>query len=127
MPVQNGEWIDMFTAEDVTLKQFEYKIISLGISMELPEEYYTQVLPRSSTFDKFGILMYNSLGVIENDYNGDEDILGFPALAMRDTFIPKGTRIGQFAICERHPIAHFIETNHLGNKNRGGYGSTGLN
>ena len=64
LPEVHGEWIDLCTAEDVTLDFLEYKIISLGVSIEIPAGYYAHVVPRSSTFGKWGILLANSMGVI---------------------------------------------------------------
>lgn len=126
LPTAKGEWVDLFTAEDVNLKQFEFKIIPLGVSMELPEGYYAMVVPRSSTFKNFGVFMTNSIGIIENSYCGDNDIWGFPAVAMRDTFIPKGTRICQFQLMKQSEPIEFEQVESLGNKDRGGFGSTGL-
>jgi dUTP pyrophosphatase len=126
MPIQHGEWVDLHTAEDVSLKALEYKTISLGVSMELPEGYYAHIVPRSSAFKKHGVIMTNSIGVIENSYKGDNDVWGFPALAMRDTFIPKGTRLCQFRLEKQAEQIEFIEVDQLGNKDRGGFGSTGV-
>ena len=125
MPEQHGEWIDLATAEDVELEPLEFKIISLGVSMELPEGYYAQVVPRSSTCMKHGIMLANSMGIIEHDYCGDNDIWGFPAVAIRKTFIPKGTRVCQFCLVRKHEPVEFVQVEALGNADRGGYGSTG--
>ena len=128
LPETHGEWTDLATAEDVTLSAFGgVAIISLGISMELPEGYYAEMLPRSSTCKKFGVIMANSMGIIENDYNGDNDIWGFPAVAIRDTFIPKGTRICQFRLVKQSLPVEFEQVESLGNDDRGGFGSTGSN
>ena len=126
LPTAKGEWVDLFTAEDVNLKQFEFKIIPLGVSMELPEGYYAMVVPRSSTFKNFGVFMTNSIGIIENSYCGDNDIWGFPALAMKNTFIPKGTRICQFQLVKQSEPIEFEQVESLGNEDRGGFGSTGV-
>lgn len=125
MPEQHGEWIDLAAAEDVTMKKGEYKIISLGVSMQLPPGYYGKVVPRSSTAKKYGVIMANSIGIIENNYNGDNDIWGFPAYAIRDTVIEKGTRICQFCIVRQEVKVEFEEVGRLGNDDRGGFGSTG--
>lgn len=108
LPEVHGEWIDLCTAEDVALDFLEYKIISLGVSIEIPAGYYAHVVPRSSTFGKWGILLANSMGVIENDYCGDGDVWGYPALCLRKegTHIPKGTRICQFRLVEKAPDSH---------------------
>ena len=125
MPKKHGEWIDLATASDVELVKGEFQIISLGVSMELPEGYYAEIVPRSSTFKKYKIILANSMGVIDNAYRGDNDIWGFPAIAVKDTMIPKGTRICQFRIVKNPPKVRFEKVETLGNKNRGGFGSTG--
>ena len=121
----NGDWIDLKTAEAVTLKQGEYKEISLGIAMEIPAGYEAIVAPRSSTFKKYGIIMVNSIGIIDESYNGDGDIWRYPALALRETEIPEGTRIAQFRLISHQPFIKFQLVDTLGNDNRGGIGSTG--
>lgn len=123
--IEKGDWIDLRAAEDVHLNQFEYRKISLGISMELPDGYEAHISPRSSTFEKFGILQVNSVGVIDNSYKGDGDIWKFPALAIRPTTIEKGNKICQFRIVEKQPNILFHEVESLGNEDRGGFGSTG--
>lgn len=127
LPESHGEWVDLASAEDVELGYGEFKIISLGVSMELPEGYYAHVVPRSSTFKKWGVLLANSMGVIENDYCGDNDVWGFPALCMRKegVKIPKGTRLCQFRLEKKAPDIEFVQVEDLGNPDRGGYGSTG--
>lgn len=125
VPVVHGEWIDLYTAEDVYLKQFEFKIISLGVSMKMPEGYYAHIVPRSSAFKNFGVLMTDSMGVIENDYSGDGDVWGFPALAMRETIIPRGTRLCQFRLFKSAEPVEFVQVEHLDGPDRGGFGSTG--
>ena len=124
MPEQHGDWIDLMAAEDVSLKKGERKIISLGVSMELPEGCFAMVVPRSSTFKYYHIMMTNSVGIIDNAYCGDDDVWGFPAVAMEDTFIRKGTRIAQFTIMRSADVS-FEKVDSLGNENRGGFGSTG--
>lgn len=127
LPESHGEWVDLATAEDVELGFLDFKIISLGVSMELPKGYYAHIVPRSSTFKKWGIIQANSMGVIESDYCGDGDIWGFPALCLRKegVKIPKGTRICQFHIVEKAAAVEFAPVETLGNRDRGGYGSTG--
>lgn len=60
-----GDWIDLCAAETVTMHAGEFRIISLGVSMQLPEGYEAHIVPRSSTFRKWGILQANSMGVID--------------------------------------------------------------
>ena len=120
-----GDWIDLRSAERVDMDAGQFKIISLGVSMKLPEGYEAHVLPRSSTFKKWGILLTNSMGIIDESYCGDNDIWGFPALAMRQTTIFKGDRICQFRIVKKMPEVKFTEVDQMTDKDRGGFGSTG--
>ena len=125
--IKQGDWIDLRAAETVEMKQGEYGLISLGVSMQLPKGYEAHVAPRSSTFKNFGIICANSFGIIDESYCGDNDIWRFPAIALRDTVINKGDRICQFRIVEKMQEVVLLEVETLGNPDRGGFGSTGLN
>lgn len=122
---RKSDWIDLRAAEDVTLKKGEFKLIPLGVAMELPEGYEAHVVPRSSTFKNFGIIQTNHQGVIDCSYCGDNDQWFMPVLAMRDTQIHVNDRICQFRIMENQPKLVFDEVERLGNADRGGHGSTG--
>lgn len=120
-----GDWIDLRSAEDTFIKAGEYKMIPLGIAMELPKGYEALVAPRSSTYKKYGVIAANSIGVIDESYKGDGDEWHFLAFATRSTFIAKNERICQFRIIQHQPILKFETVETLGNENRGGIGSTG--
>ena len=120
-----SDWIDLQAAEDVTMAAGEYKLIPLGVAMELPKGYEAHVIPRSSTFKHFGILQTNSMGLIDESYCGNNDQWHFPALAKRDTVIHAGDRICQFRIIEHQPRIVFDPVDSLDNADRGGFGSTG--
>lgn len=124
--VKNGDWIDLRAAEDVELKKGEHKAIRLGVAMELPEGYEAYVVPRSSTFKNWGIIQTNSVGVIDEDYNGDSDEWHMSVIATRDAVIKKNERICQFRIMKKQPRIIFENVESLGNNNRGGFGSTGV-
>lgn len=120
-----GDWIDLKASTTVSLKKGAYALIPLGVSMQLPEGYEAHVVPRSSTFKTWGILMTNSVGIIDNSYCGDGDIWHFPAYATNDTTIQKGSRICQFRIVKKQPEIDFEVVDSLDNPDRGGFGSTG--
>jgi len=77
--ISKGEWIDLKSSENVnleapTLKEdgtisFDSKMISLGFSMELPEEFEAWIEPRSSTHKTWGIILANSKGIIDSKQN----------------------------------------------------------
>ncbi len=120
-----SDWIDLHAAEDVVLKKGEFKLIPLGVAMELPEGYEAHVVPRSSTFKNFGIIQTNHQGVIDCSYCGDNDQWFMPAYAVRDTQIHINDRICQFRIMENQPKLSFEQVQSLDNADRDGHGSTG--
>jgi len=122
---EKGDWVDLRVAEDVEMKAGEFKIISLGVSMKLPDGYEAVVIPRSSTFKHWGILQTNHFGLIDNSYCGDNDIWKFPALATRDVLIEKNSRICQFRIQKKMENVVFTTVDKLEDVSRGGFGSSG--
>ena len=124
--ISKGDWIDLRAAETVTMKKGEFRLIPLGVAMQLPAGWEAHVLPRSSTFKNFGIIQANSMGVIDNSYCGDNDWWFYPAIALRDTEINKNDRICQFRIMENQPQIEFETVEVLEGADRGGFGSTGV-
>lgn len=109
-----GDWIDCFTACEVKINspiantlngkrtkrdvEFVNELIPLGFAMQLPKGFEAVVNPRSSTYNKTGVILANHQGVIDNTYSSDKDQWWFNAIALRDTTIPKYTKICQFKI-----------------------------
>jgi dUTP pyrophosphatase len=120
-----SDWIDLRAAETVDIEPMEFKLIPLGIAMQLPAGYEAHVIPRSSTFKNFGIIQANSMGLIDESYCGDNDQWYFPAIALRKTTILANDRICQFRIMKHQPQIEFREVDNLNNESRGGIGSTG--
>lgn len=120
-----SDWIDLRACEDVKLKAGEFKLIGLGVAMELPKGYEAHIVPRSSTYKNFGIIQANHCGIVDNSYCGDNDMWRMPVIAMRDTEIHVNDRICQFRIFKNQPQIVFEETKQLDGNDRGGFGSTG--
>ena len=62
-----SDWIDLRAAEDIVLKKDEFRLIPLGVAMQLPEGYEAHIVPRSSTYKNFGIIQTNHMGVVDRD------------------------------------------------------------
>ncbi|MGI6736773.1 MAG: dUTP diphosphatase [Anaerovoracaceae bacterium] len=120
-----SDWIDLHAAEDVVLKKGDFRLIDLGVSVQLPPGYEMLLAPRSSAFRRYGILQTNGIGVIDESYCADDDHLMMPVYATRDAEIAAGDRICQFRIFRHQPALEFEEVETLGNPARGGFGSTG--
>lgn len=121
----NGDWVDLRVAEEVRLEAGEFKLIPLGVAMKLPKGYEALIIPRSSTFKKYGVIQANGVGLIDETYSGNNDEWHFPAFATRNVKIPKNTRICQFRILEHQPQVVLKEVTELSSIDRGGFGSTG--
>ena len=120
-----SDWIDLRAAEDVELKAGEFKLIPLGVAMQLPKGYEAHIVPRSSTYKNFGIIQTNHCGIVDESYCGPNDWWYMPAYALRDTKIAKNDRICQFRIEKHQPELMFEEVSLLDHEDRGGIGSTG--
>lgn len=124
--ITQGDWIDLRSAETIALKAGDFKLIPLGVTMQLPAGYEAHIAPRSSSFKNWGILQTNSIGIIDNSYCGDNDQWLMPVYATRDTIINQNDRICQFRIVKNQEPVEFVTVEHLDNSDRGGYGSTGV-
>jgi len=120
---------DLVCVETVTFDSLgEFKLIDLGVVIRPPKGHHSLLMPRSSTFKKFGIIQANSIGLIDEDYCGKDDYWRFPALYMRSEpiVIEAGTRIAQFILQKSisiDTVDHFAPDD----RSRGGFGSTGHN
>lgn len=137
--ISKGDWIDLYANKDMFILEGTREMIPLGVAMELPEGYEAHLAPRSSTFKTWGIIQTNSVGVVDHSFMGDNDQWHMPVyclmskcgmrdsdgMIVRGTWIHKGDKIAQFRIMEIQPEIEFVEVEHLGNEDRGGFGSTG--
>ncbi|MDK0735116.1 deoxyuridine 5'-triphosphate nucleotidohydrolase [Clostridium perfringens] len=136
--ITKGNWIDVYANKDVFVKCGDRAMIPLGFALELPEGWEGHLAPRSSTFKTWGIIQTNSVGVVDDTYIGDNDQWHMPVYCLqgkdiesengkevKGTWIRKGDKIGQFRIMEVMPEIEFEEVESFGNKDRGGFGTTG--
>ena len=136
--ITKGNWIDVYANKDVFVKCGERAMVPLGFALELPEGWEGHLAPRSSTFKTWGIIQTNSVGVVDDTYIGDNDQWHMPVYCLqgkdiesengeevKGTWIRKGDKIGQFRIMEVMPEIEFEEVKSFGNKDRGGFGTTG--
>lgn len=152
---ENGDWYDIFMPKDGkieggyanvltknrTRRTLEYptQLVELGFAMELPKHYEAIIAPRSGTYKKYDCTNTNNIGVIDNKYKGDNDTWKAHIKADKDCEWKAGDRLFQFRIFlnQSAPVwvkikwlfwngkIEFVPVNSLGNKDRGGFGSTG--
>jgi len=116
--------MDMYSVEDAVIEAGERKLISTGISIELPEGFVSLVWDKSGIALKKGIKTMG--GVIEHTYRGEYKIILFNT--SKEKFeIKKGDKIAQVLI---QPIvtAEIEEVEELSDsvRGKGGFGSTGI-
>ena len=106
---EKGDWIDLRSAIDISLKKGDFALIPLGVGMVLPDGYEAHIVPRSSTFKNWKIIQTNSVGIIDNSYSGENDQWMMPVYAVEDTEIKKNDRICQFRILKKMPALEIQE------------------
>lgn len=97
-----------------------------GLAIQLSDNTKEgHLLPRSSTFDKTGLILTNSKGIIDYKYCGNKDEWMGKFWATRDGFIVLGERYMQFREINSMEDIEIKEVENLNNINRGGYGTSG--
>ncbi|ADL40359.1 hypothetical protein phiCTP1_gp58 [Clostridium phage phiCTP1] len=119
------EWCEGGVLDTLEYRFGELIVVKLGVAMKLPDGYEAHIAPRSSTFEKYGLLLTNSMGIIDNSYSGDDDEWLGKFYATRDGKITIGDRLLQFRLQKKMLNVTFTEVNKLEGPNRGGFGSTG--
>lgn len=121
-----SDWIDLRSTDRIELHTGQFAMIDLGVSMEIPQGYEAHLVPRSSTFLRYGIIQTNSVGIIDQKFCGNNDVWKLPVYATRDSIIEKYDRVAQFRIVKKQPPIMFKKVEQLHNEDRSGFGSTGV-
>ena len=121
---QDAGW-DCYAAEDAVLLPHTIGKVSLGFSLEIPEQWAVLLLPRSGLASR-GITLSNSPGLIDSSYRGTVAAL-VTNLNEEPFTISRGDRICQLVFLPV-PEVHWQEATELSVTQRGtgGFGSTGV-
>ena len=132
MPVRKTKYsagYDVEAAEDCTVPAFKPgqapTLIKTGIKAYMPEDEYLMLCNRSSNPKKKGLVLANSIGIIDGDYYGNPDndghiMFAFYNVKAEDVQIKKGDCIGQ-AIFQKFAI---VDNDNAEGERLGGFGST---
>lgn len=128
LPKRGSEFsagLDLYSTLSYLLPPHERILVPLDIAIELPDNTYGHILPRSGLALKNGI--HIGAGVIDEDYKGNVGVLLFNL--SEDHFqINKGDRIAQLVV-KKYEKVDVIESEFVSLKNTergvGGFGSTG--
>lgn len=99
--------------------------IGTGLAFQLPQNHVMLIMPRSSTGIKKGLMLQNTVGVLDSDYRG-ECFLFFKNMKDEPVEIEDGERIAQVIVIP-YPNLEYEEVEELDTTERadGGFGSTG--
>ncbi len=128
MPMHQTEGaaaFDLSAREEVVIGPGAIGYVPLNVAVETPRGYFLLIAARSGTH-KRGLMMANGIGVIDPDFSGDGDEIkgAYYNFTASSVVVAKGERIAQGMFI---PVARFgwKEEEMLGNKDRGGFGTTG--
>ena len=120
---------DFEAAEDITIPSFKKgmapTLIPTGIKSYMQDDEVLYLYNRSSNPKKKGLILANSVGVIDKDYYGNPDndghiMFAFYNIKEEDIVIKKGEAIGQ-GVFSKYLVTD--DDNALGER-LGGFGST---
>lgn len=108
-----------------TLAPGEVRKISSGIAIALPQGTFGAIYPRSGNATKRGLVLANTVGIVDADYRGPV-IIALKNTSDTIQTIEQGERIAQLIVQPFNPVI-FNETDSIGTTARGegGFGSTG--
>lgn len=109
----------------VPLKPNSMYTIPTGWSLEIPRGYFGMIAPRSG-LGKKGIILANTVGIIDSDYRGEISVI-LKNMSQSTFILEDGMRIAQLMLMQ-HASPKLIVVNELEETVRGdgGFGSTGL-
>lgn len=119
---------DLALAEDAILWPGEAQFVPTGLIVQAPLSHMLLIVPRSSTWHKYGVNLGNTVGIVDEDYCGPEDELMLylhrPGRLGEPRTIPAGTRVAQGIFV---PVTRgtFRQSDTPIARTRGGWGSTG--
>ena len=120
---------DVECAEDIIIPSFKKgmkpTLVKTGIKAYMQDNEYLMLVNRSSNPGKKGLVMANSVGIIDKDYYGNPDndghfMFAFYNMKEEDIEIKKGDCIGQ-AIFMLYLLA---DDDNANGERTGGFGST---
>jgi len=117
---------DLYSRQDMIIPAKSIRRIPTNYIVEIPVGYMLSITTRSSTPKRKGLSIPHGLGIIDQDYHGENDeiLLQIYNFTDKDTEIKRGERIGQAAFL-RVDTAEWNEVDKMSNNDRGGFGGTG--
>jgi len=118
--------VDLYAAEDHTLKPGERVLAPTGIAVAIPNGYEGQVRPKSGLALRQGLSIVNTPGTVDAGYRGEVGVL-LINLGQETVQVRRGQKIAQmvFTKVERARL-EVVEKLDETPRSSGGFGSTGV-
>ncbi|OGH59484.1 MAG: dUTPase [Candidatus Magasanikbacteria bacterium RIFCSPHIGHO2_01_FULL_33_34] len=116
---------DLYTRIDEIILAGETKMLPTNLIIQTPNGYMLMIASRSSLAQKKGLKMANGVGIIDQDYCGEDDEIKLLVhnYTNNDVAVKKGERLGQ-GVFVKIEKSEWEEIEKINNENRGGFGST---
>ncbi len=117
---------DLYTRIDAEIPPHGFVIVPTNLVVATPPGYMLMLAARSSSAKKKGLTMRNGVGIIDQDYAGEEDEIHLMLQNLTDTpvHVERGERLAQ-GMFVKIETAQWEETQTMDETSRGGFGSTG--
>ena len=118
---------DLYARVETVIPPMKPTLIPTNLIIKIPPQHFLMLASRSSTPIKKGLMVANGIGVVDEDYRGNEDEIKLQMLNFtdKDVVVEKGERIGQAVLVQISKATEFIEVDKMDEKSRGGFGTTG--
>jgi len=118
--------LDLYARETVTFAPRSFGLVPCNIIVKVPKGFMLGVFSRSSTAFRKGLLPANGVGVVDQDYCGEDDEIKAPLFNPSDVsvVVEKGERISQLVFIRADRV-NLKKVDSMSDSSRGGFGSTG--
>jgi len=123
---QGAVAFDLYSRKKVSVPPWQPTLIPLNLIVKIPKDYFLMLCARSSLAFKKNLIVANGIGVIDQDYCGEEDEIKLSVInfSKKEVLIEKGERIAQAILVKIAKVDKFIAVSKMNKKSRGGFGST---
>jgi dUTP pyrophosphatase len=117
---------DLAVDKEYVIEPGQWVQVSTGLIIQTPPNHMLMLVPRSSLYKKHGLVLTNSVGIIDEDYAGEGDIVQLSLMNAARGYhavLKPGERVAQGIFV---PVTRADFTrNFVPKETRGGWGSTG--
>ncbi|MFN4212501.1 MAG: dUTP diphosphatase [Microgenomates group bacterium] len=117
---------DLYSRVNLEIPPWQTTIIPLNLIVKIPKGFFLMIAARSSLALKKNLILANGVGVIDQDYHGQDDEIKASVInfSQKTVTVKKGERIAQGILVKIAKVEKFVKMEKIKKKSRGGFGST---